>query len=115
MAQHGSYSLFFSLVLGACCLQACADGMQERDDVNRPRDNPLPALELTSSDPGRQEPAWLPLGSHPIAFHETPAWLPLGSHPLASHEASADAGPPADDGDAATADAGDAAPDGGTQ
>jgi hypothetical protein len=86
--------------------------MQERDKVNRPRDDPFPELELTSSDPPSREPAWLPLRSHATAFHETPAWLPLGSHPLATHPMR-DAGAFTDEGDAGASDAGDTAPDGG--
>lgn len=113
MAQHGG-RLLFHLVLAACWLQACTDGTQNRDTVNHTRDNPFPELELTSSDTGSQQPAWLPLASHPRAFHETPAWLPLASHPLASHE-TPDAGTLVDEGDAGASDAGDAAPGGDTQ
>jgi len=116
MAQYGGHFLLVSLILAAGCLQACADGTLQRDDVNHPGDNPFPALELTSSDTKSQERAWyLPVGSHPLPFHETPAWLPVGSHPLAFHETPADAGAPSDAGEAAESDAGDAAPGGDTQ
>lgn len=97
MAQRRDQLLFVSLVTVACCLQACAEGLQKREDVNRPRDNPFPPVALTSSDPQAEEPDsaldWsVPLVSHPVAVHETPA----------------DAGAPPDEADAAASDAGDA-------